>query len=553
MTKRSRVAITAFPVMLAAVIATAPLGAHALTARARTASYAGDVLGAVVGLPRTSGAWGPGDTWYNTWAADGNIYATSDDGGGLNGTCHSNIVVNELTGSTPAFLASPYANCMVSYGTKGAQQNYGDGRTWKTDGVISVAGTLYVVVARQVDGHGGYPVGYQSSDDASIIKSSDNGRTWSNGFGTTGDPKGAAPPRRRKGTGAESMFPTAFTTPEFINYGKDDKVASTADGGNHYVYAISNDGWAYDGNYMVLGRVPRTQIGDLNAADWQFYTGPAGGNGTSSADWSSHASGATHIISAAHQLSQSSVTYIRGLHRYVLTSFYFPFNPQWPRSGYTAYTTWAFYQAPHPWGPWTLFYSHPTVECYLSCDPASASPIGLYDPALVPKFEAAGGLTNIVFTSGDWVDQIRPDDELYRLHEVPLALATTTAAQLIDDTAATYSRHWYTNYDFGGYYHDTAHYSATVGAVATFSFTGGSIAWLGGKNHNHGYASVSVDGGPAVLVDTYAPAGNTQQVLYQRNGLAPGPHTITITVTAQKDPAATSTFQDIDGFIVGPD
>lgn len=551
MTRRSRLAVTAFPLVLAAAIATAPLGAHALTAGARTASSPGDILGAVVGLPRTSQAWGPGDTWYNTWAADGNIYATSDDSGGLRGRCHSNIVVNELTGSAPAFLASPYANCMVSYGRHGSQQNYGDGRTWKTGGVISVNGTLYVVVARQVDGRGGYPAGYQSSDNASIVKSADNGRTWSNGFGTIGDPKGAAPPRRPGGTGADSMFPTAFTTPEFINYGKDDNVTSTADGGNRYVYAISNDGWAYDGSYMILGRVLRTKIGGLKAADWQFYTGPAGGNGMTSADWSSQVSDATHIISAAHQLSQSSVTYIPGLGRYVLTSFYFPFNPQWPRSGYTAYTTWAFYQAPHPWGPWILFYSRPAVECYFSCDPASASPIGLYDPALVPKFEAVGGLTNVVFTSGDWVDQVRPDDELYRLHEVPLALTTTTAAQVADDTTATYSGQWSASYDLGGYYQDTAHYSATARAAATFTFTGDSIAWVGTKNHNHGYASVSVDGGPAVLVDTYAPAVSTQQVLYQQSGLAPGPHTITITVTSQKDHAATNTYQDVDAFIVG--
>ena len=553
MTRRSRVPVTVFAVVLAAAIATAPLFTHALTARARTASSPGDILGAVIGLPRTSRAWGPGDTWYNTWAADGNIYATSDDGGGVKGRCRSNIVVNELTGSAPALLASPYANCMVSYGLKGSQQNYHDGRTWKTDGVIAVDGTLYVAVARQVDGHGGYPAGYQSSDDASIIKSADNGRTWSNGFGTTGDPTGAVPPRSPGGTGAESMFATAFTTPEFINYGKDDNAANTADGGNQYVYAISNDGWAYDGSYMVLGRVLRSKIGELKAADWQFYTGPVGGNGMSSADWSSQVSGATHIISAAHQLSQASVTYIPSLRRYVLTSFYFPFNPQWPRGGYTAYTIWAFYQAPHPWGPWTLFYSHPTVECYFSCDLASASPIGLYDPALVPKFEATGGLTSIVFTSGDWVDQIRPDDELYRLHEVPLAFTTTTAAQVIDDPAATYGGQWSASYDFGGYYQDTAHYSATAGAVATFSFTGSSIAWVGSKNHTHGYASVSVDGGPAVLVDTYAPAANTQQTLYQRTGLAPGPHTITITVTSRKDHAATNTYQDIDAFIVGPD
>jgi hypothetical protein len=549
MKRRPRAVIVAVPATLvAAAIAMVSLGDHAPAAGARRASSPGDITGASVGIPQTWPASGPGDTWYNTWAADGNIYATSNDGRGFNGRCNSNLAVNELTGSDPASLASPYANCMRSYGHHADHQNYKDRRTWKAESIISVAGTLYLVVARQ-GGDDGYPGGYQSAHDASIIKSADDGRTWSNGFGTTNDPKGAAPPVSPSGTGAQSMFPNAFTTPEFINYGRDDNVASTADGGDQYVYAISNDGWAYDGSYLILGRVLRSQIGDLNAAEWQFYTGPPGGQGMSSANWSSDVSGATHIISAAHQLSQSSVTYIPGLRRYVLTSFYYPFNSEWPDS---AHTTWAFYQAPHPWGPWTLFYSRPTVECYFSCDQASASPIGLYNPALVSKFVAMGGLTSIVFSSGDWLTQTRPNDELYRLHEFPLAFSTTIATKVIDDTAATYGGRWSTSYHFGASYDYTNHSSATAGASVTYSFTGDSIAWVGAKDSTHGYASVRVDDGPAVLVDTYAPTRETQHVLYKRSGLAPGTHTITITVTSQEDPAATNTFQEVDAFIVGP-
>jgi len=162
-----------------------------------------------------------------------------------------------------------------------------------------------------------------------------------------------------------------------------------------------------------------------------------------------------------------------------------------------------------------------------------------------------GGLTSIVFTSGDWLTKTRPDDELYRLHEFPLALSATTAAQVIDDTAATYSGRWSTSYHSGASYDYTSHSSATAGASATFSFTGDLVAWVGTRNSTHGYARVSVDGGPAVLVHTYASTREPQQVLYKRSGLAPGTHTITITVTSQKDPAAPKTFQDVDAFIVG--
>ena len=259
--------------------------------------------------------------------------------------------MNELEGDFPSRLTSPYSNCMTSFGGQGARGKYNDGATWKSDGVISVDGTLYVAVARQVDGFGGYPDGYQLSTDASIIKSTDHGRTWSNSFGTTDDPNGAAPPPRQSGKGAEAMFPgNSFGTPVFINYGQDDAPDSTADGGDKYVYAISNDGWAYDGSYEMLGRVPRSKIADLNASDWQFYSGTVGGDGSDDANWSANVHDATHILSATHQLEQGGVQYVAGLHRYILTTGYYPFNAQWPQNGQAAQSTWTAYQAPHPWG-----------------------------------------------------------------------------------------------------------------------------------------------------------------------------------------------------------
>ena len=531
--------------------------AHAATASAVPSDRV--ITGGSVGIPWTP-QWSSkspgtttadGDTWYNTWADDGNIYATSDDSRGFNTNCNSNFAVNELTGNNPSQLASPFTNCMTGYGVEGAQGNYHDGRTWKTDGVISVDGTLYVVVARQVDGHGGYPDGYQSSTDASIIKSTDHGRTWSNGFGTTDDPNGAPPPPNPDGTGAEAMFPgSSFGTPVFINYGQDDNPASTADGGNQYVYAISNDGWAYDGSYAMLGRVLRSKIGDLNGADWQYYTGPPGGDGLNSADWSASPAAATHLISAPHELGQSGVQYIQALHEYVLTSFYYPFNDLWSTHGMSAYTTWSFYQAPHPWGPWTKFYSAPTTECFMSCDPASANPIGLYDPVMASKFINMDGLSDVIFSSGDWNYRNRPNDVLYKLHAFPFTL-TAAAAHVADDFDASYSGNWSASYDQGGYYDDTIHSSNTPGASASYTFTGDAIAWVGGRDVDHGYAAVSVDGGPATLVNTYAPQQETQQVLFADNDLPAGRHTITITATAEKEAAATSTYTDIDAFIVG--
>lgn len=554
MRSRSALHVAICSVIGAAVLTAAPYGARALASGAAQAGSGGqEISGGTYGVPQAYPGFGNGDTAFNTWAADGNVYATSDDTTGFSGRCNSNVAVNELAGGDPSTLTSPYTNCMTSYGSAGSPGNYNDGATWKTDGVISVDGTLYVVTARQVDGYGGYPAGYQASTDASIVKSADNGRTWSNGFGTSGDPNGAAPPPSPSGHGAEAMFPgQSFSTPVFVNYGQDDNPADTADGGDQYVYAISTNGWAYDGSYDILGRVPRSKIGDLNAADWQFYTGPAGGDGTDSANWSGNVAQATHVLAAKDQLSEGGVQYLPDQHEYILTTGHYPFNAQWPNDGVTAHSTWAVYRAPHPWGPWTRILSEPTTTCYFTCTQTSTSPMGLYTPVPVSKFVAMGGLSDVVFGSGDYMSPNRPNDYLYRIHAFPLTLSTTSQ-HVADDTVmpCTYTGNWGVSYQQGGYYGSTNHSSASPGATATCTFYGNSIAWAGGTNSNHGDASVSVDGGAASTVDTYSAQWAKQHVLFEKDGLSDGRHTITITVTSQHDAASTGTYQDVDAFIVG--
>ena len=564
--------LAALAVALGAVGLLAAVAARPATASAAsTAAATGPITGGTVGIPQTwatgipggdtegtSGKITNGDTWYNTWADDGNIYATSDDSNGFNGTCSNNFTVNELTGNNPSQLASPFTNCMTSYGGEGAQQDYNDGYTWKTDGIISVSGTLYVAVARQQDATGGWPNGLQPSADASIIKSTDHGRTWSNSFGTTDDPNGAVPPPSPSGHGAEAMFPgSTFATPEFIQYGQDDNLASTADGGDKYVYAISNNGYAYDGSYMILGRVLQSQIGDLNAADWQYYTGAPGEDGMNSANWSSDVTKATHILTAPHRLSQSGVQYDQALHEYIMTSFYYPFvqsfmNFGTAKGGAASQSNWDFYEAPHPWGPWTRFFDERTTQCYFSCDPSNASDLGLYDPDLVSKFIHMDGLSNVIFSTGDFNAVNHPNDYMYRLHAFPFTL-TTAHQQVIDDMTAlpVGATGWGVTHAGAGYYDNTYHVSSTPGGSVTYTFYGNSIAWVGAKNTNHGYAQVSIDGGPPATVDGYAPQLENQQIIYEKGGLSNGKHTITVTVTANKNPASTGLNQDIDAFIVG--
>ena len=498
-----------------------------------------DITGSTLGTP-THYDSAAGDTWYNTWGNDSEVYATSDDASSFSGGCNNNWTFNELSGDDPSQLTSPYHNCMTGYASASNTEGYADGATWKTDGVLSVAGTIYVAVARQVDGFGGYPNGYQVSTNASIIKSTDHGRTWSNGFGVANDPNGAPPAYNTTTKTVQATFPgSSFATPEFINYGQDDTVASTANGGDTYVYAISNDGFAYDGSSMLLGRVRRDHIANLNGADWQYYTG---GDGTNAANWSSNPASASHIISAAHHLSQSGVHYIPALHRYVLTSFYYPFNSSWPNNGQASHTTWNFYQSPTPWGPWTQF---TTID---------TTPYGRYDPVLVSKFMRVDGLSQTIFTSDDYTTSSTNGDTNYRLHVFPFTLTSNDAFAATDDSssAITYAGSGWQSVTVPDYFNNgTLHFTATSGASASYTFNGTFVQWIGATNTNHGIASVSIDSGAPVAVDTYSPTWNKQVILFDQTGLANGQHTLTITATGSKNSASSGTYQDVDAIVTG--
>ena len=517
------------------------------------------VTGGVMGLPKKYTAGG-GDTWYNTWGGDGNIFATSNDTTGFNGKCNSDIAVNELVGADPAKLKALFVNCMNSYGHAGDVTQYPDGCDWKSGGIISVGGTLYLTVARQTGPEcTNAPDGEQPSRNASIVKSSNFGRTWSNSFGTLNDPNGAAPPWNATLKRVDAMFPGQTFTPFFINYGENDNVASTANGGNVYVYAVSTNGFAYDGSYLILGRVLRSQIGALDAADWQFYSGPPGGDGMDPANWSRNIKRATRILSAPLQLSQPAIQYDAPLHTYILTTFHYPFSTHWPENGTAHQSTFAFYESPAHWGPWHRFYSQRTTMavCYLNCQPTNMWPLGLYDPTLVSKFIRMHGLSNVLFSSGDFTDPRRYDDRsLYALHAFPFTLITRVV-HITDDTSPTihYVGRWRsgTFSSVGSDYFDngTVHYTFTPGSSLSLNFTGSRIEWIGSTNKNHGFAEVSIDGRPPLLVDGYSAQWIHQVTLFKRTGLTAGRHTIVITLTDRRAPDQVkgSTYMDVDGFV----
>lgn len=296
-----------------------------------------------------------GDTYTNCESNDGNLYFVTDDVyNGFNGTQSSAVALAVNTGLSP-FRAnnvnslSAYGDCCSSY--------TGDGLSPKAQGIWCQSGNIYLAIQRTNE-TGNYEPQYAGS----IIASPDYGAHWNNFQNPGGSYANGAEMTPTGATFFPGNSPSNFATNTFVMYGADDGTNgylvadNRVDNADAYIYQVaaaqSGGGSAYDNNdaYYLI-RVPRAKIGRLNASDYQFYTG-SGGNGALDAAWSPSASAAVAILSASQALSVANVQYIPALNRYLLLTFYFP------TGGLNNYNSVQVgYEAPHPWGPWTLINS----------------------------------------------------------------------------------------------------------------------------------------------------------------------------------------------------
>ncbi|MDD6209997.1 MAG: DUF4185 domain-containing protein [Bacteroidales bacterium] len=321
-----------------------------------------------------------GDTWTGTWADDGNIYSTADDF--YNDSVTSNLALFRLKGDDPMNLEIELINPMQEYGR--ISQLDADSLAWKASGLTCVDGVLYMFVSRH-----NYPWLYdpapdnnrQTAQDGSIIKSSDYGKTWS---------------RSAKENTNNPMFPgKRFAAGFFIEYGRD--IQNMDDHSDKYVYAVANDGYWNNGNDMILGRVLKSKLPDLNARDWEFYSG--NGKIANEKDWIKDMHKAVPVLTDSAHVGMSAVTYLPKQKRYILGQWYFPLG------GFCGNTSvWAFRQAPAPWGPWET----------VSCDTFSAG--GFYNPCILSKFIKEDGSSSYISVAGDCHQQ----PEYYKLFMIPV-------------------------------------------------------------------------------------------------------------------------------------
>eukprot|EP01103_Thecamoeba_quadrilineata_P002462 TRINITY_DN12417_c0_g1_i1.p1 TRINITY_DN12417_c0_g1~~TRINITY_DN12417_c0_g1_i1.p1 ORF type:complete len:774 (+),score=183.10 TRINITY_DN12417_c0_g1_i1:93-2414(+) len=102
------------------------------------------------------------------------------------------------------------------------------------------------------------------------------------------------------------------------------------------------------------------------------------------------------------------------------------------------------------------------------------------------------------------------------------------------------------NYFQNGFWLESNSWSDNSGDTASLQFTGTGVLLYGVVGPPHGIAEVSVDGGNTQQVDFYRPYSTGNVLLYEMTGLSSGQHTLTVKVTGNQNPSASSNFVNID-------
>lgn len=121
---------------------------------------------------------------------------------------------------------------------------------------------------------------------------------------------------------------------------------------------------------------------------------------------------------------------------------------------------------------------------------------------------------------------------------------------LAQQTAATFapSANWtnVTRSDLSG---GTTRWAKNAGSTATYTFTGNQIAWIATNASNLGKAEVYLDNIKVATVDLYGSSVITRKVMFSRNGLGSGSHTLEIRVLGSRRSSSSANYVDVDAFV----
>jgi hypothetical protein len=458
-----------------------------------------------------------GDTWDPAWAEDNNLYTASDDGSGWNNAANSNICFSRISGTDFQGLIGKTINPMKESGGWGAG-NGPDGRTWKSSGCYCVDDILYLFIGRHMYGDVGKdPFRRQTAINSSIIKSTDHGVTWTPSFQECYD---------------KPMFPSnRFATPYFIYYGKNG-AAPQVDNADKYIYATSNNGFWNNGDRYYLGRIERSEIGNLDPSEWQFYVG---GDGMLDDSWSNNPEAAATLIDNPGRCGMTGATYIPFLKRYILISWYYPRDMNVESNE----TRFIYFEAPHPWGPWASF--HEEIN----------NPAGWYSPRILAKwqFEKDDNVNAVIVAGGDFWEI----PWFYKFTVIPVKFKTrgefdiaSNSPQIVIIKSAEAGNGMNQFRYFGSWKyieHDKdlglgEYRTNTEGDSLTIAFKGRRIRWYSCKGNASGIAKVSIDGGLDETLDLWTrwcPEILYNRLAFDSGELPPGDHTFVVKVTGKKN------------------
>lgn len=457
-----------------------------------------------------------GDTWDPFWADDDNLYAFNCDGRGF-GAEHRNLAFNKLAGDSISSLAGSSVNSMDEYGRSGLRG--ADGATWKACGQECIDGVFYAFVSRNTYGNESRdPLLRQTAVNSSLIKSTDRGLTWT---------------RTAAENYAQPMWPgPRFGAPFFVHYGRNGG-SVTRDRAAQFVYATSTNGFWNDGDSYTLARIDRHKLPELRSSDWSYYTR---GDGLLDKCWSREIAEAKPILSSPAHCGQGPVCYIPALNLYLLVVWYNTEKmTKWFEPTRMKYD---FYQAEHPWGPWSFISSH--TDSFISAG-------HMYGPSLCARFQRREGSSVIMpmFTSGCPFKDI--PSGLYKMWEIPLVLRTDPILPVIsvsaDDQRVVYRGAWNSGSENLPSLDAHTRYTVSEGSSAELDFTGTGIAFITEKGPGFGTAEIDLDGAksPLALGTPDFPRISSVQA-FAASGLAKGRHHIRI-VNRNSRPLAVAAFQ----------
>lgn len=278
---------------------------------------------------------GDGDMWPITWADDGNLYGAAGDNQGS----PMNIWKIEGHPDQREWMPTPYLYLQNNLPLE--PKKYctlpGVNKKWglKPASLLCVEGVLYLSV-QQMNFGDCEKFNRQHNLGAAIFSSRDYGLSW------------------KQETGWD-FFSSRLGAPHFIQFGKNYEGARDS-----FVYAYfpsSEDGESYwdNGDFLLLGRTPKEAL--LSRESWRFYSGDG--------QWSAEEDRAKAVFTYPKMTGENHVSYNAGLKRYLMGNYSFtdekgnpmPYHqdsPLW--DPYTQRSQLTIFEAPEPWGPWSLFY-----------------------------------------------------------------------------------------------------------------------------------------------------------------------------------------------------